>query len=42
VAAPDSARARAYFDLARRTAVRLADSARDYSRLFPKISVEDS
>jgi ATP-binding protein involved in chromosome partitioning len=42
VAEPDSARARAYFDMARRTAVRLAGSARDYSRLFPKISVEDS
>jgi ATP-binding protein involved in chromosome partitioning len=42
VADPQSARARAYFDMARRTAVRLAESARDYSRLFPKISVEDS
>jgi ATP-binding protein involved in chromosome partitioning len=42
VAAPESVRARAYFEMARRTAVRLADSARDYSRLFPKISVEDS
>ncbi|MGH8314242.1 MAG: iron-sulfur cluster carrier protein ApbC [Steroidobacterales bacterium] len=42
VAEPASDRARAYFDMARRTAVRLAGSARDYSRLFPKISVEDS
>ncbi len=42
VAAPESDRARAYLDLARRTAVKLAESARDYSRLFPKISIEDS
>jgi ATP-binding protein involved in chromosome partitioning len=42
VAEPESARARAYFDMARRTALRLAESARDYSRLFPKISVEDT
>jgi ATP-binding protein involved in chromosome partitioning len=42
IAEPDSARARAYLDMARRTAVRLAESARDYSRLFPKIFVEDS
>jgi ATP-binding protein involved in chromosome partitioning len=42
VADPGSPRAIAYFEMARRTAVRLAGSARDYSRLFPKITVEDS
>ncbi len=42
VAESSSARARAFFDLARRTAVRLAVGARDYSRLFPKITVEDT
>ena len=40
VAAPDSPRARAYFDMARRTAGALARRARDRSSLFPKIVVE--
>ena len=42
VAAPDSARARAYFEMARRTAGALAVRARDRSSLFPKIVVEES
>jgi ATP-binding protein involved in chromosome partitioning len=42
VAEPDSTRARAFRDMARRAAVRLALGARDYSRLFPKITVEDT
>ncbi len=40
VAEPDSARARAYLLMARRTAARLATLNRDYSRVFPKITVE--
>jgi len=42
VAAPDSARARAYFDTARRTAGALARRARDRSSLFPRIVIEES
>jgi ATP-binding protein involved in chromosome partitioning len=42
VAAPDSARARAYLEMARRTAGTLALRARDRSSLFPKIVVEES
>jgi ATP-binding protein involved in chromosome partitioning len=42
VAEPDSPRARAFRDMARRAAVRLALGARDYRRLFPKITVEDT
>jgi ATP-binding protein involved in chromosome partitioning len=42
VAAPDSARAKAYFDMARRTAGTLSRRARDRSSLFPKIVVEES
>ncbi len=42
VAAPDSARARPYFEMARRTAGALALRARDRSSLFPKIVVEES
>jgi ATP-binding protein involved in chromosome partitioning len=42
VAAPDSPRAKAYFDTARRTAGALARRARDRSSLFPKIVVEES
>jgi ATP-binding protein involved in chromosome partitioning len=42
VAAPDSPRARAYFETARRTAAALALRARDRSTLFPKIVVEES
>ncbi|MEA3151470.1 MAG: ATP-binding protein involved in chromosome partitioning [Gammaproteobacteria bacterium] len=40
VAEPDSARALAYFRMARRTAARLATFNKDYSRMFPKITVE--
>src|SRR5471032_2657727 len=40
VADPKSARARAYFAMARRTAARLATLNKDYSRMFPKITVE--
>src|SRR5450631_3976801 len=40
VAEPGSARARAYFAMARRTAARLATLNKDYSRAFPKITVE--
>jgi ATP-binding protein involved in chromosome partitioning len=42
VAAPDSPRARAYFEMARRTAGALAIRARDRSSVFPKIVVEES
>jgi len=42
VAAPDSPRARAYLETARRTAAALARRARDRSSLFPKIVVEES
>ena len=42
IAAPDTERARAYFDTARRTAGALARRARDRSSLFPKIVVEES
>ena len=40
IAEPGSARAQAYLQMARRTAAALAASNKDYSRLFPKISVE--
>src|SRR5471032_2448039 len=40
VAEPQSERARAYFLMARRTAARLATLNKDYSRVFPKITVE--
>ena len=40
VSEPDSVRARAYFLMARRTAARLATLNKDYSRMFPKITVE--
>jgi ATP-binding protein involved in chromosome partitioning len=40
VAEPDSERARAYLLMARRTAARLATLNKDYSRAFPKITVE--
>ena len=40
VAEPDSARARAYLQMARRTAARLSTLNKDYSRAFPKITVE--
>jgi ATP-binding protein involved in chromosome partitioning len=42
VAAPDSARARPYFEMARHTAAALALRARDRSGVFPKIVVEES
>jgi ATP-binding protein involved in chromosome partitioning len=42
VAEPGSARAQAYFRMARRTAARLATLNKDYSRAFPKITVEST
>jgi ATP-binding protein involved in chromosome partitioning len=42
VAAPDSPRAKAYFQTARRTAAALSRRSRDRSSLFPKIVVEDT
>jgi ATP-binding protein involved in chromosome partitioning len=42
VAAPDSARGRAYRDMARRIACALARRSRDRSSLFPKIVVEET
>ena len=42
IAAPDSARARPYFEMARRTAAALALRARDRSGMFPKIVVEET
>jgi ATP-binding protein involved in chromosome partitioning len=42
VAEPASARARAFLDMARRTAVRLAAGAGDRGHAFPSISVEDT
>lgn len=41
-AAPDSPRAKAYFEMARRTAAALSRRARDRSSVFPKIVVEES
>jgi ATP-binding protein involved in chromosome partitioning len=42
VAEPDSPRALAYFRMARRTAARLSTLNKDYSRMFPKITVENT
>ena len=42
VAAPGSARAQAYFQMARRTAAALARRARDRSSVFPKIVIEET
>jgi ATP-binding protein involved in chromosome partitioning len=42
VAAPESPRARPYFEMARRTAATLATRARDRSSMFPKIVVEET
>ena len=42
VAAPDSPRAKAYFQMARRTAAALARRARDRSSVFPKIVIEET
>jgi len=39
---PDSATAEMFRGVALRTAGALAASGKDYSRLFPKITVEDS
>jgi ATP-binding protein involved in chromosome partitioning len=41
-AAPAAARARPYFQMARRTAATLSQRVRDRSTVFPKIVVEDS
>jgi ATP-binding protein involved in chromosome partitioning len=41
-AAPDSPRAQAYFQMARRTAAALSQRVRDRSTVFPKIVVEDT
>jgi ATP-binding protein involved in chromosome partitioning len=40
ISEPGSARAQAYLQMARRTAARLATLNKDYSRAFPKITVE--
>jgi ATP-binding protein involved in chromosome partitioning len=40
VAEPGSPRALAYLQMARRTAARLSTLNKDYSRVFPKITVE--
>jgi ATP-binding protein involved in chromosome partitioning len=42
VAAPDSPRARAYVEMARRTGAALALRARDRTSLFPKIVIEET
>ena len=42
VAAPDSARARAYLEMARRTGGALAVRSRDRSSIFPKIVIEET
>lgn len=42
VAAPDSPRAKAYLDMARRTAAALAVRSRDRSSVFPKIVIEET
>jgi ATP-binding protein involved in chromosome partitioning len=42
VAAPDAPRARAYLEMARRTAAALAVRARDRSSVFPKIVIEET
>lgn len=41
-AAPDSPRARCYFEMARRTAAALAVRSRDRSSVFPKIVIEET
>jgi ATP-binding protein involved in chromosome partitioning len=40
IAEPGSARAQAYLQMARRTAARLSTLNKDYSRAFPKITIE--
>jgi len=42
VAEPGSARAKAYLTMARRTAARLSTMNKDYSRVFPKITIEST
>jgi len=42
VAAPDSTRAKAYFEMARRSAAALALRSRDRSSVFPKIVIENT
>jgi ATP-binding protein involved in chromosome partitioning len=42
IAEPGSERARAYMRMARRTAARLSTLNKDYSRMFPKITVEST
>jgi ATP-binding protein involved in chromosome partitioning len=42
VAAPDTPRAKAYLEMARRTAAALAVRSRDRSSVFPKIVIEES
>jgi ATP-binding protein involved in chromosome partitioning len=42
VSEPSSPRALAYFRMARRTAARLSTLNKDYSRMFPKITVENT
>ncbi|HWZ64576.1 MAG TPA: iron-sulfur cluster carrier protein ApbC [Steroidobacteraceae bacterium] len=42
IAAPDSPRARCYFEMARRTAAALAIRARDRSSVFPQIVIEET
>jgi ATP-binding protein involved in chromosome partitioning len=42
IAAPESARARCYLEMARRTAAALAVRARDRSSVFPKIVIEET
>jgi len=42
IAAPDSPRARCYFEMARRTAGALAARARDRSSVFPRIVIEET
>ncbi len=42
VSQPDGEIAQRYMDIARRMSARLSLFARDYSRLFPKISIEDN
>jgi ATP-binding protein involved in chromosome partitioning len=42
VSEPDSERAKAYLRMARNTAARLATLNKDYSRAFPKITIEST
>jgi hypothetical protein len=42
VSAPDTPRAKAYFEMARRSAAALALRAKDRSSVFPKIVIENT